>query len=234
MNKKPLSCLIVDDEPLAAQGMKYYLGKIADVSVVDMCFSAFEASEKLKQHQIDLVFLDINMPDISGLEWLESILSPPLVILTTAYSEYALEGYRLNVVDYLLKPIGLPRLLAAIEKAHSRKKTSPVERERRVTDLYVRHNDALVKVNLDDILFIEAMQNYIKIYTDSTIYIAHQTMVSMSEKLNGQQFYRIHKSYLINIAYISSIKGNRIFISGHELPLSKHRREDFLKRIVSL
>lgn len=187
MNKKPLSCLIVDDEPLAAQGMKYYLGKIADVSVVDMCFSAFEASEKLKQHQIDLVFLDINMPDISGLEWLESILSPPLVILTTAYSEYALEGYRLNVVDYLLKPIGLPRLLVAIEKAHSRKKTSPVERERRVTDLYVRHNDALVKVNLDDILFIEAMQNYIKIYTDSTIYIAHQTMVSMSEKLNGQQ-----------------------------------------------
>ncbi|WP_447769190.1 LytR/AlgR family response regulator transcription factor [Sphingobacterium faecium] len=232
-NKRILSCLIVDDEPLAVEGIKFYLSKLADISIADVCYSALEANQKLKENQIDLLFLDINMPDISGLDWLESIIMPPMTILTTAYSEYAMDSYRLNVVDYLLKPISMPRLVAAVEKAHLRKSYSSLV-ESPINVLYIKHADAHLKINICDILFVESMQNYVKIYTVEKTYIAHQTMSSISDKLNKELFYRIHKSYLINTTYINSIKGNRIFILEHELPLSKHRREDFFKTIVHL
>ncbi|MFD2556915.1 LytR/AlgR family response regulator transcription factor [Sphingobacterium tabacisoli] len=228
-----LTCLIVDDEPLAVEGMRFYLEQIDGVTVVGHCYSALEARKKIKETSVDLIFLDINMPGISGLELLECLENPPMAILTTAYSEYALEGYRLDIVDYLLKPIALPRLLRAIEKAQGKKcQIGPPEQT--INELYIKHEDCYVRVEPKEILFVEAMQNYVRIHTTKGTYVSHQTLSAISERLGNKSFYQIHKSFLVNTACIDSVKGNRVVVYGQELPLSKHRKEDFFKKIVNI
>lgn len=227
-----LTCLIVDDEPLAVEGMRSYLQQVDGVTVVDHCYSALEARRKMKEDPVDLIFLDINMSGISGLELLECLDNPPMTILTTAYSEYALEGYRLDVVDYLLKPIALPRLVSAIEKAQIRKR-QVVLSGRIVNEIYIKHEDSYVRIEPQDVFFVEAMQNYVRVHTSRGTYTSHQTLSAFCEKLGNWSFYQIHKSFLVNTTYIERIKGNRIVVNGQELPLSKHRRDDFFKKIVN-
>ena len=228
-----LTCLIVDDEPLAVEGMRFYLEQIDGVIVADHCYSALEARKKLRDAPVDLIFLDINMPGISGLELLECLENPPMAILTTAYSEYALEGYRLDVVDYLLKPIALPRLLRAVEKAQL-KKSQIGQSELAKNELYIKHEDCYVRIEPQEIVFVEAMQNYVRIHTVKGTYVSHQTLSALIEKLGNKSFYQIHKSFLVNTTCIDSIKGNRVIVNGQELPLSKHRKEDFFKKIVNI
>ena len=197
----PLRCLIVDDEDGAIEGIVDYAEKLDYLEIVGSCSSGIEAMEVLKNQDIDLMFLDINMPRLSGLELLESLEKAPLTILTTAYSEYALDGYRLHVVDYLLKPYSFQRFLQATQKAL-------------------------------DILFIEAMQNYLKLYFKEKFFIIHQTMVSLEDVLPKDKFYRVHNSFLVNVSQIELISGGRIFINSHEIPISKHRKEQFLNSVV--
>lgn len=234
-NIPKMKCLIIDDEPLARFHLKELAGQIDFLSVEGTCATALEADAKVKESEIDLIFLDINMPYLSGLEFLEQLENPPLCILTTAYSEYALEGFRLQVADYLLKPIAFNRFYQAVNKAQQQFIISEKSKKNTPLDdpfLYVRQSDTFIKVSWVDILYIESMQNYTKLHFKDKSLIIHQTMKAIEESLPSEHFFRIHKSYLINITHIDMISGGRLFINKIELPISRTRKEELLNQVV--
>lgn len=231
-----LKCLVVDDEPLARRAITDYIAKVEFLEATDSCSSAIEALELIEQNKYDLMFLDINMPYLSGIDFLESVKQPPMVIFTTAYSEYALEGFRLQVVDYLLKPIAFKRFYQAVVKAKdlycltsNNKTEAPPTADNSV---YVKHDDSYVKIEWTEIMYIEAMQNYLKLHLKDRCLIIHQTMIAIEELLPKDHFFRIHKSYLININHIDSISGGRVIIKDIELPISRMRKESLLNEVV--
>lgn len=233
-SKVMIRCLVVDDEPLARHSIIDFIEKVDFLEVVGSCASALEASEYVQSGQVDLLFLDINMPYLSGLEFLDSLERPPMAIFTTAYSEHALEGYRLQIVDYLLKPITFQRFYQASLKAQqlfsltaSAKQPVPVD-----PFLYIRQGEGFQKISWTDILYIEGMQNYAKLHFKNQVLIIHQTMISLEETLPKEKFFRIHKSFLVNIDHIDSIAGGRLSINGQQLPISRTRREALLKEVV--
>lgn len=235
VEEQPLRCLVVDDESVAIKGIVNYINKIDFLQVTDTCSSALRAATILKKKEIDLMFLDINMPHLSGLDFLESLEKAPLSIITTAYSEYALEGYRLNVIDYLLKPIPFQRFFQAANKAQYIFQSDISSRQEKgsvTSDLYIRQGDAFRKISREDILYVEGMQNYLKLYFKDEILIIHQTMASLEKILPNEMFFRIHRSFLVNLSHIETISGGRIFINGKELPVAFARREEFLKTVV--
>ncbi|NDW12220.1 DNA-binding response regulator [Bacteroides sp. 214] len=230
-----IRCLVVDDEAVAIKGIVNYIQKIDFLKVEETCTSALQAASILKKKEIDLMFLDINMPHLSGLDFLESLENPPLTILTTAYSEYALEGYRLNVIDYLLKPIPFQRFFQAVIKAQGtfQSKISFRQNEgERTPDLYVRQGDAFRKISREDILYVEGMQNYLKLYFKEEVLIIHQTMLSLEEMLPKEMFFRTHRSFLVNIAHINTISGGVVVVGGKELPIASARRNELLESVV--
>ncbi|MGX5684748.1 LytR/AlgR family response regulator transcription factor [Chryseobacterium cucumeris] len=234
-NIPKMKCLIIDDEPLARFHLKELAGQIDFLSVEGTCATALEADAKVKESEIDLLFLDINMPYLTGLEFLEQLENPPLCILTTAYSEYALEGFRLQVVDYLLKPIAFNRFYQAVNRAQQQFIISEKLKKNTLLDdpfLYVRQSDTFIKVSWVDILYIESMQNYTRLHFKDKSLIIHQTMKAIEESLPSDHFFRIHKSYLINITHIDMISGGRLFINKIELPISRTRKEELLNQVV--
>ncbi|MCD7973295.1 MAG: LytTR family DNA-binding domain-containing protein [Candidatus Azobacteroides sp.] len=234
-NKIVLRCLVVDDEPVTREGMVDFIAKVEFLELVGDCSSALEAMEYVNKGITDLIFLDINMPYLSGMDFLESLDNPPLTIFTTAYSEYALEGYRLQVVDYLMKPIAFKRFYqAAVNALQLFKLRNPVESSGNGQQeyMYIRQGDSFEKIYWPDILYIESMQNYVKLHFREDKKVIHQTLSSLEEMLPKEQFFRIHKSFLINVAQIDSIMSGRVFVNGIELPLSRHRKEDLLNQVV--
>lgn len=234
-NIPKMKCLIVDDEPLARFHLKELANQIDFLSVEETCATALEADARVKESEIDLLFLDINMPYLNGIDFLEQLENPPLCILTTAYSEYALEGFRLQVVDYLLKPIAFNRFYQDVNKAQQQfiineklKKNTPLDDP----FLYVRQSDTFIKVSWVDILYIESMQNYTKLHFKDKSLVIHQTMKAIEESLPSEHFFRIHKSFLINIIHIDMISGGRLFINKTELPISRTRKEELLNQVV--
>ncbi len=229
-----LKCLVVDDEDVALDGIVDYMAGVEYLTLAGRCSSAVEAMKALREQPVDLMFLDINMPRLSGLEMLESLERPPLVILTTAYSEYALDGFRLHVVDYLLKPYSFARFAQATDRAlerHTARLGATVETtpER---EMYIRQGDSFVRIVPDDIVLVEAMQNYLKLHLADKTFVIHQTMASLEDMLPAERFYRVHNSYLVNVGRIESISGGRLSVAGREIPLSKHRKEDFMRSVV--
>ncbi|WP_165045273.1 LytTR family DNA-binding domain-containing protein [Dysgonomonas sp. ZJ709] len=230
-----LKCLIVDDELVAVKDIISNIEQISFLKVEDTCSSAIEAAEILKKKEIDLMFLDINMPYLSGLEFLESLDKAPLTILSTAYSEYALEGYRLNVIDYLLKPVAFQRFFQAVQKAQGIFQTQILLQknvENTQSTMYIRQGDSFQKIIWEDILFVEGMQNYLKLHLKNNTFVIHQTMTSLEEMLPKESFCRIHRSFLVNIYQIDKVSGGRLFINKNELPISKPRREELLNSAV--
>lgn len=236
MDAKPktnqiLQCLVVDDESIAREGIIEYIEKLDFLKLAGVCSSAMEAADFLKNNEVDLMFLDIQMPHLSGLDFLESLSNPPLTIFTTAYSEYALDGFRLQVVDYLLKPISFKRFFQASLKAQeivNLRNQGEVEN----TNMFVRQGDSFVRVVWMDILYVESMQNYVKLHFKDKTLTIYQTMISLEEMLPKDAFFRIHKSYLVNILHIDLITGNKLLIDSHELPISRQRKEDLLNTVV--
>lgn len=227
-----LKCLVVDDESIAREGIIEYINKLDFLSVAGVCSSALEAAEYLKKHEIDLMFLDIQMPHLSGLEFLESLQNPPLTIFTTAYSEYALDGFRLQVVDYLLKPIAFKRFFQASMKALEIVKLRNQNDDMENSNMFVRQGDSFVRIVWSDILYIESMQNYVKLHFKDRMLTIYQTMISLEEMLPKDAFFRIHKSYLVNILHIDLITGNKLLIDGNELPISRQRKDELLNTVV--
>ena len=194
-----------------------------------------EAIRFVETNKIDVIFLDINMPSMNGLEMLDKMESPPIVIITTAYSEYAIEGYRLQVADYLLKPIEYNRFRqAALKALQIYRQRNIVEQQDNVEDryIYVRQEGGFLRILQQDILYIRSMENYVNIKLTDRQLIVHTTMQSIEKLLDTNRFFRIHRSFLVNVRRIESISGGRVIIDGHSLPLSRRRKEELLKSIV--
>ena len=228
-----IDCLVVDDEPIAREGIMEYVRQIDYLNAVAQCKSAAEAVGLLQKNKIDLVFLDIQMPKLTGIEFVKALADPPLIIFTTAYSEYALEGFELDVVDYLLKPISFARFLKAAEKAQSY--VNARNRELSITPdfFFIKCNGKIEKIIMADVVYIEAMANYVIIYTRQKKYITYLTFSGIEEQLPAHLFVRIHKSYIVAISAIQTIDGNDVLTSSIRLPLSKYYRSDVMNRIES-
>jgi len=228
-----LNCLIVDDEPLARNLLKDYIGKVSYLTLVDSCSNPLAALDILNKKSIDILFLDIQMPEITGISLLKTLHKKPLVILTTAYSQYALEGYDLDVVDYLLKPITLERFLRAIDKIKQRVSASPVvESEPRTNDIalpfvFVKDGTKLVKIMLDDVLYVEGLKDYVTIHTKEKKVITLQRLKSLEDQLPADKFIRIHHSFIIAIAAIDVIHKSEVQIGGATIPISDSYRKNF-------
>lgn len=234
-NEHTLQCLVVDDEPIARQGIMDLIQKTDFLHITESCASAMEAIRFVETNKIDVIFLDINMPSMNGLEMLDKMESPPIVIITTAYSEYAIEGYRLQVADYLLKPIEYNRFRqAALKALQIYRQRNIVEQQDNVEDryIYVRQEGGFLRILQQDILYIRSMENYVNIKLTDRQLIVHTTMQSIEKLLDTNRFFRIHRSFLVNVRRIESISGGRVIIDGHSLPLSRRRKEELLKSIV--
>src|SRR5688572_17542378 len=227
-----LSCIIVEDEPLARNLLVEYVRKVPSLNLIDACASPIAALEVLKSHSIDLLFLDIQMPELTGLSMLKVLQKRPLVILTTAYSEYALQGYELDVVDYLLKPITFERFLRALDKVTQRldnKKPSvdkpivPVEQP----FVFVKDGTKLVKVVFDDILYVEGLKDYVTIHMKSQKIVSLQRLKTLEEQLPPDKFIRIHNSFIVALSAIDVVHKNNVQIRDAMLPIGETYKKSF-------
>jgi len=220
-----ISYLIIDDEHIAHDIIKGYCDLLPTMKLAKHCYDAIEALDYLNKHEVDLIFLDLNMPKLKGFEFLRTLPNPPKVIVTTAYSEFALEGYELNVVDYLLKPFGFERFLKAVNKVISYTNVStPTPSEQKVTpqrQIFIRQNNSYIQVNIDSIIYIEASGNYTKVVTSENLITIRGKISDMIEILPQQEFLQVHKSFAIATTHITSIEGNRITLGEHHVPIGK-------------
>lgn len=229
-----IKCIIVEDETLAQQVLQSYLQEIDKLELVAICNNAPEAIEILNKQEIDLMFLDIQLPGMTGLNFLRSLTNPPLVVITTAYSEYAVESYEFNIIDYLLKPVSFERFCKAIDKVvDGRLFTQPEKEIDSLTadHIFVKSNSKFFKVNFSEIIYIEGMKDYLKIHTGEYRLVTLQTMNEMEKILPPKKFIRVHKSYIIAIAHIKSIYGNSIEMAGQTIPIGANYKEKVLQLI---
>ena len=229
-----LTCLIIDDEPVARQGLGEYVNEIEFLQLVAQCENPLKASRYLNEQTIDLIFLDIHMPKLSGIEFLKGLRNPPLVIFTTAYSDYAVEGYSLDIVDYLMKPITFERFLKAAQKAfevHQLKKLA-FEHKTNSEYFFVKCESKYEKVNYAEVKYIESLQNYVIIHTASKKLITYMTLSSVENQLPKDQFLKVHKSFIVSIGGIKAIDGNEILIGDSRIPISRNLKDQVVNRII--
>lgn len=225
-----IKCIITDDEPVARKGLQSYVEKVDFLTLTGVCEDAIQLNTLLKTERPDLLFLDIEMPYLSGLDLLATLTNPPKVIITSAYEQYALKGYEFDITDYLLKPIPFERFLKAVNKVHDLllKETPPGAEE----FLFVKSDKQMKKIFLKDILFIEGLENYICIYTASDKTLVHSTMKNIYSSLPESDFIQTHRSFIININRVNLIEGNILNIEGHEIPVARNYREQVFTRII--
>lgn len=230
---KILQCIIADDEPIARQILESYIQEVPNLELVGSYKNAFEVMEALQEKPVDLLFLDINMPKFSGLSLLKTIQQKPAVIITTAYSEYAIEGFELAVTDYLLKPFSLERFIQAVAKVNPSTGVAPqlVQKEDIQDSIFVKSDKKIIKVEFETIDYIEAYGNYIKIFVSDTMILTPQTLSEFLAKL-PKTFLRVHKSFVINFNRLKLIDGNQIVLQNEtKLPIGKSYRKAVLDRI---
>ncbi|KPM33825.1 Two-component system response regulator [Croceitalea dokdonensis DOKDO 023] len=229
--------LIIDDEHIAHKIIMEYCEMLPHMKLQKNCYSSLEALEYLNTHQVDLIFLDINMPKLKGFEFLRTLSSPPKVIVTTAYSEFAIEGYELNVVDYLLKPFSLERFLSAINKVTSSAiSTISMGRQQNIKPegkhIFLKQNNSHVQVAIDSILFIEASGNYTKVITTDGIISIREKISDTIQLFSDNDFLQVHKSFAVAKKYIRSVEGNRIHIGDHIVPIGKLYKTNINKLLL--
>ena len=234
-----LKCLIVDDEPPAHKVLENYIGKLNSLSLAGNCYNAIEALNFLHEQKVDIVFLDINMPELSGLEMLKTLHHKPAVILTTAYSEFALESYEVGVLDYLLKPIRFDRFLKAVNRVLDLKQisTSPAkvdipkeEKEDKVA-FFVKSEGVQHKVIYNEIDYIESKGNFVQIHLANQRLLTADTLTNMDKKLKNVGFLRVHKSYIVNLKKVKALEGNRLLIADYKIPIGNSYRQIVLNEI---
>lgn len=234
-NKK-YNCLIIDDEPLARQLIQTHVQNIPELNVLMEFSSAIEAKRYLETNTVDLIFLDIQMPELSGIDFIKSLQNPPKIILTTAYSEFAIEGYELNVIDYLLKPITFERFRKAVlktievlklEEGSNNLSTGKLSQE----SILIKSKHQLIKVQISDILYIESMHKYIKIFTSENTYTTLFSITTIEKKLPNNQFYRCHRSFIINLNKVKLIDGNKAVLQKNSVPIGKNNKAELISKL---
>lgn len=242
------NCVIVDDERPALKLLTAYIKKLPHLELVASCEDAFEAIAALQNHHVDILFLDIHMPEFTGIELLQSLKQKPQVVMTTAYREYAVEGFEMQVTDYLVKPFSFERFLQAVNKAtqnlnkakppesnsSSSETLSDISDKKHDAYFFVKTNHKMEKVPLEEILYIESMREYVSIQLSSRRFVVHQTMNAMEEKLPLPDFMRVHRSYIIGLNHIQTIMGNVLNINGKEIPIGGSYRKSFFDQIEML
>lgn len=231
-------CLIIDDEPLARDLIRSYLTKLENFEIAGECGDAMKAMQVLRDQKVDLMFMDIQMPQITGIEFLKILKNPPKVIITTAYREYAIDSFELDVVDYLLKPITFERFLKSVNKYYQVSQeeipvSAPVSEviQSEEAFIYVRENKRVIKVNLNEILYIEGLSEYVQIYTDKKKIITKTSMTSLEEKLPGDGFLRIHKSFIVSMSRIEAFTAHTIEVPGKDLPIGRSYKNTVLNTL---
>ncbi|MDR1200726.1 MAG: response regulator transcription factor [Tannerellaceae bacterium] len=226
-----IKCIITDDEPIAREGLRGYIEKINFLTMVGECEDAIELNNLLKTEQPDLLFIDIEMPHISGLELLSSLKTPPKVIVVSAYEQYALKGYELDVVDYLLKPVTFDRFVKAVNKVHD---LLMLEMKNQSDEfVFVKSDKLYKKIFLKNILFIESMENYIIIYTGESKEIVYTTLKQILQFLPEKTFLQVHRSYIANVNQVKAIEGNQLVIGKHKIPIARNSREEIFNTILN-
>lgn len=235
-----LRCIIIDDEFLARQLLEGYAKKISYLEIVALCESAMDAMPILQEQKIDLIFLDVNMPGLSGISFIKALKSRPEIIITTAYSEHALEGYQLDVIEYLLKPIYFERFLQAVTKARdlidlklkAQRADTPVLLNTEEKSLFVKTGaQKIIRLKLTEIFYIESLHEYIRIHTENQSFTIHHSLKNVLDILPSDQFIQIHRSFIINFNLITLIEGNTVTINKSELSVGKNFREDFMNKV---
>lgn len=221
-----LKYIIIDDEPLAHEIITEFCSMIPHVQLEKSCYNAMEAMQFLNEHTVDFMFLDINMPKLKGLDFLKTLSNPPKTIITTAYKEYAIEGFELNVVDYLLKPFSFDRLVKAVNKVSNTPSTKTIHKEIVNTNqtnsrLFIKGDKKYHQIDLNDLLFIEAYGNYTKLYLVDEMIVSHEKISHYETMLDKNNFLRVHKSFIVAIDKIKFIEGNRIIIHEHKVPIGQ-------------
>ena len=226
--------IIIDDEHIAHDIIKGYCDILPNMQLMTHCYDAIEALDYLSKNKVDLIFLDLNMPKLKGFDFLKTLASPPKVIVTTAYSEFAIESYELSVVDYLLKPFSFKRFLKAVNKVvgssvTGKESSSSEENDPTVSQIFLRQNKSYIQVDIKSILYIEASGNYTKVVTTNDTITIREKISDMIEALPKNGFLQVHKSFAVSQKHIRSIEGNRIFISEHIIPIGKTYKANIIQ-----
>ncbi len=227
------TCIIIDDEPLSRDVLRKYIDEVTDLEIVAECSDAIEATHYLNQSRIDILFLDINMPGLSGISFARSLTVSPLIIFTTAYPEFAVEGFELNATDYLVKPYSFERFLKAVNRALERLRENHMA-EGPGGKILVKADKKLYALPFAEILFIEGQGDYIRIHTRQLKLMVHDTIKNFLESLPVEEFMRIHKSFVVNLKHIEFMEGNQVTIGQQALPVSPAQRDELLSRFSSL
>jgi DNA-binding LytR/AlgR family response regulator len=231
-----INCIIIDDEPLARKGLKEYIADVDFLQLTGEFENPLKATEMISEGKVHLLFLDIQMPKITGLDFFKTLQQAPPVIFTTAYPQYALDGFNLNALDYLVKPVAFERFLQAALKAKEyyelRIKNNSVTSGEAQNYFFIKTDGKLVKIFYDDILLVEAVQNYVNIFTAEKKYITYLTFKSVEEYLPAGSFIKVHKSYIVPAQKIESIEGNEIKIGAHQVPISRNLKDEVMEKLL--
>ncbi|WP_428232836.1 LytR/AlgR family response regulator transcription factor [Flavobacterium sp.] len=230
-----IRCVLIDDEPLAIKVLQNYFTNFTDFEVIGTFNNSLEALDFINSTTVDAVFLDINMPMMTGFELISLIENKTKVIITTAFREFAAESYDLDVLDYLVKPIPLPRFIKCINKItteYNLKNNIKVETSKGDSHIFIKVDKKMMKINIEEILFVEGMKEYIKVVTPDKTYITHKSLTSLSEELPTDRFLRIHKSYVIALNKVKSIEGNRIQIQSYTIPIGRNYSKEVKNKIL--
>lgn len=225
-----IKCIITDDEPMARKGLRGYIEKIDFLTLTGECEDAIQLNTLLKTQQVDLIFLDIEMPEMTGLELLSNLTNPPKVIIVSAYEQYALKGYEFEVVDYLLKPVSFDRFLKSANRIHDLLQTEQKDAD---DYIFVKSDKQLKKILFRDILFIESMENYVIIQTVSSKEIVYTTLKQIHESLPQDIFQQTHRSYIVNIDQVNAIDGNLLNVNSHKIPVARNLKDNVFNLILN-
>lgn len=233
-----MNCIVIDDEPLARQGMEMHIANVASLNLLGSFSNPLAAADFLRKEQVDLMFLDINMPELSGLDFLKALRDAPLVIFTTAYPQYALESYELDAIDYLVKPIRIERFLKAVNKAENHFKLLQQDAQHshveKIEDdfVFIKADRKFFKIYFKDILYIEGLKDYVVIYTKDNKIITSMNVKTIAQQLPASTFARVSKSYIVNVRHINSFDNELIYINGNEIPLGESFKDEFIKQYI--
>lgn len=229
-----MDCLIIDDEEMSRNIVKHFVEQTDSLNLVGVCSSAIEANNILSKEKIDLIFLDVEMPEMSGYDLIKSLASPPEIILVTAKKEHAAEAFDHDVADYLVKPLTYPRFLKAINKVYKNTAKGDEFGNSALKDLYVRSESKIVKIFLEDVLYIEALADYIMIITVAGKHVVHSTMKGFQSRLPENKFARVHRSYIVNTDKIETIENLNVVMQKKYIPIGAFYKESFMKRLNML